>query len=241
MTIADINTLARFLCDADTNSYTAAPLLINVNQAYERVVSIILGCDGRWQFDDTNYSTFPIATTTLVNSQPDYQFDSTHLQIERVSVMDVNGTYYDLLPIDQSDIEGDPANFYTTDGRPVYYDKQGSSLVLYPAPDNGVSVTLAAGLKVYYKRTADVFTSAQVTAGTKVAGFASPFHSVLAYMAALPYCVKYKPERVVSIEREIVKVIGDETRGTQGTLQRFYSKREKDERQIMTGKKISYI
>ena len=69
MNISDIQTFTRFLCDADTVSYTAANLLITTNQAYEEVVSKILLCDGRWQFDDNNFTTFPIATTTLVNGQ----------------------------------------------------------------------------------------------------------------------------------------------------------------------------
>ena len=235
MTIADINTEARALVDADTTSYTAALLLIRVNTAYEKVVAKILGCDGRWQFDDTNYTSFPIATTTLVNSQPDYTFDTAHLKIERVEVMDANGNYYPLEPIDLDDLGGiAPTEFHETDGRPYYYDKQGNSLVLYPAPDNGVSVTLSAGLKVFFQRTADTFTSAQVSTGTKVPGFASPFHHVLAYMAALPYAMSYKKDRVPMILDEIKKVMGDEERKVTGTLEKFYGKRQKDERQILS-------
>lgn len=241
MTIADINILARFLCDADTSSYTAANLLITINQAYERVVSKLLLADGRWQFDDNNFTTFPIATTTLVNSQPDYTFDNTYLRILRVEVMDKDGNYYLIDPIDLHDIGGiATTEYFETDGRPIYYDKQGASLVLYPAPDNGVSVTLASGLKVYFQRTADVFTSAQVTIGTKQPGFASPFHHILAYMAAVPYCIKYKPERLPAIYKEITDVMGDEATGRQGSLERFYSKRQKDERPIMTMKSISF-
>src|SRR3990167_4292414 len=196
-TIADINTWARFLSDSDTGSYTAANLLIAVYQAYEEVVSLLLRSDGRWQFDDNNFTTFPIATTTLVNSQPDYTFDTTHLKTLRVEIKDASGNFYQIEPIDIDDIQGGIATteFFETDGRPVYYDKQGSSLWLYPAPDNGVSVTLADGLKVYFQRTADIFTSAQVTTGTKQPGFASPFHMLLAYKAAKSYCVLYKPER----------------------------------------------
>ena len=56
-------------------------------------------------------------------------------------------------------------------------------IVLYPAPATA-NVTLTAGLKVFYLRTADIFTSAQVTTGTKEPGFPSPWHDLLAYGSA---------------------------------------------------------
>lgn len=231
MNIADLNTLARFLSDSDSTSYSAANLLITINQAYEEVIAKILNADGRWQWDDSNRTDFPIATTTLVNSQPDYTFDVAQLKVLGVSVLDNLGNFYPLVPIDFEDIKFsgvDPSEYYETDGRPAYYDKQGSSLVLHPAPDNGVSVTLAAGLKVFFQRTADLFTSAQVTTGTKVPGFASPFHMILAYKAAIPYCIKYKPERVASLEFKAQQMEAD--------MIRFYTKREKDERNILAMK-----
>ena len=234
MTIADINTFARFLCDADSTSYTAANLLITINQAYEEVVAKILDADGRWQWDDTNRTDLPIGTTTLVNGQQDYAFDTTHLKILGVSVKDKDGVFIKLNPIDSDDMgDIDRSQFYPTSGLPGYYDKIGNSVFLYPAPDNGVSVTLSAGLKVYFQRTADLYTSAQVTTGTKVPGFASPFHMLLAYKAALPYCLNYKKDRIPGIVNEIAKLEKD--------LIKFYSKRDKEERAIMTPKRILYI
>ena len=233
-TIADIQTFTRFLCDADTTSYTAANLLITTNQAYEEVVAKILDADGRWQWDDTNRTDLPIGTTTLVNGQQDYAFDTTHLKILGVSVKDKDGVYVKLQPVDSDDMgDVDRSQFYSTSGLPGYYDKIGNSVFLYPAPDNGVSVTLSAGLKVYFQRTADVYTSAQVTTGTKVPGFASPFHMLLAYKAALPYCMNYKKHRVPGIVNEIAKLEKD--------LVKFYSKRDKEERAVMTPKRVLYI
>ena len=231
-TIADINSEARALVDADTTSYTAADLLRRINQAYEDVVSFILGLDGMWQFDDTNFSTFPIATTTLVNSQNDYAFDVTHLEIERMEVLDSSAIWHELSPIDISQISGAISEFYKTDGLPECYDKQGKSLMVYPAPDNGVSVTLAAGLKVYFKRTADVFTSAQVTTGTKIPVFASPYHMILAYKAALPYAMSYKKDRVPMILNEIKKM--------EDGLRKHYGRREQDRRKVMSMGGISF-
>ena len=87
MTISDLNSLCRFLCDADTTSYTAANLLINVNNAYEEVIADILNADGRWQWDDTNRTDFPIATTTLGSAASSVTFSS------------ITATYTDLILI----------------------------------------------------------------------------------------------------------------------------------------------
>lgn len=226
MTISDINSEARLLVDADSVSYAAADLLRRINIAYEQVVAFILGCDGLWQFDDTNYTDFPIGTATLVAGQQDYTFNSAHLEIEGVSVLKADATWHKLTPIDdQTQIGVDPAEFFKTDGLPNYYDKQGRSVVLYPGPAAG-NVTLASGLKVFFKRTADLYTSAQVTTGTKEPGFASPFHVILAYKAALPYAQSYKPKRVPMIMAGIARL--------EGEIKKHYGRREQDRRKIMS-------
>ena len=126
MTIADLNSEARSLVDADTTSYTAADLLRRINAAYEEIVGLILGADGLWQFDDTNYTDFPIGVTTLVANQRDYTFDSTHLEIEGISVLKADGTWNKLTSIDdQTQIGIDPAEYQKTAGLPNQYDKQG--------------------------------------------------------------------------------------------------------------------
>lgn len=232
MTIADINSEARLLVDADTVSYIAADLLRRINAAYEQIIGLIIGCDGLWQFDDSNFTDFPIGTTTLVNSQNDYAFDITQLEIERVEIKDASGLWHILNPIDKSQIGEAIDEFYKTDGLPLYYDKQGASIILYPAPDNGASVTLINGLKVYFQRTASIFTSTEVTTGTKVPGFASPYHIILAYMAALPYAISYKKDRVPAIMAEIERL--------KKLIIQHYSRRERDRRKIMSMAGISH-
>jgi len=225
MTIADIVLETRVLCDATSTSLTDATLLRRLNAAYEEVIGKILGMDGMWQFDDSNYSDFPIGVATLVAAQNDYTFDSSHLFIERVEVKDVNGIWHLLSPIDTSEIGEAMEEFCKTDGLPVYYDKKGSSLLLYPAP-TAATTTLTSGLRVYYQRTASIFTSGEVTTGTKVPGFASPFHIVLCYKAAIPYCQSYKKDRVALYEKRVADL-------EKGLLD-FYSRRERDERDQIT-------
>jgi len=231
MTIADLNTEARLLCDANTVDYTAADLLRRINAAYEDVVGYIVGLDGLWQFDDTNYTDFPIGLTTLVASQQDYTFDSSHLEIEGVSVLDNSGIWQPLTPIDPSQMGQDPAEFQKTDGRPIWYDKQGRSLLLYPAPGSA-DVTLASGLKVFFKRTADIYTSAEVTTGTKEPGFVSTCHVILAYKAAIPFCAAYRPERVRFLQSEVEKY--------EKKLKEHYGRRELDRKKVMSMGRISH-
>lgn len=226
--ISDINAEARDLCDADTNSYTAASLLRRINGAYETVVGWILTADGTWQFDDSNYSDLPIGTQTLVASQSAYTFNDKFLEILEVQVKNAGGDWYILKPIDQKEFSDDIPleEAFETSGLPIYYDKVSDDTIkLLPAPASG-DVTLTSGLKIKFKRTADLFTSAEVTAGTKEPGFISTFHYILSYMAAIPYCMKYKKDRVALYEKRV----DDMKKG----LIEAYSQREKDTRKSMT-------
>lgn len=235
MNISDINSKISTLTKSNTTSFPAADRLIAINNAYERVISLILQCDGRWQWDDSNFTTFPIATTTLVSGQRDYTFDVTMLRVLKVEVLGKNGKYYTLNPIDFDDMarSGTVTEYMNISGGPLQYDVQGGSIVLYPAPDNGVSVTLAAGLKVYYQRTADLFTSAQVTAGTKVPGFNSLYHDLIPYWVAYEYAIVNLP----TLANGYLGVIQRQ----EAALKLDYSKRDKDDRQIMKPKAVLYI
>jgi hypothetical protein len=231
MTISDINAEARDLCDADTNSYPAATLLRRVNAAYEEIVGKLIALNGSWDFDDTNYTDMPIATTSLVDGQQDYTFDASHLSIERVQVLDSGGIWQLLDPIDRRDINIPMEEHMKDNGLPMQYDKNGNSLLLYPKPSS-TSVTLTNGLRVYFRRTADIFTSAEVTTGTKEPGFASPYHILLAYKAALPFCAKHLRDRVPFILSEINRL--------EKELFEFESEREKDVKRVITTRGIRF-
>ena len=233
MTIADINAEARSLCDADTTSYIAADLLRRVNNAYETVIGWLINADGTWQFDDSNYTDIPEGTIDLTTAVASYTFSDELLQVEEVSVKDTGGTYRRIEPFDPSEI-GMTAQEHFNDqtGRPTHYDKiTDDTIKLYPTPITG-SVTLTAGLKVRFKRKADLYTSAQVTTGTKVPGFASPWHSILAYMAAIPYCMSYKKDRVGLYEKRVEDLKRE--------LIANYGRRERDKRKVATMQSIRF-
>jgi hypothetical protein len=216
------------LCDSDSTSYPIESKTRRVNAALEQTIGKIIGLDGTWQFDDSNFSDLPIGSTDLVDSQQDYSFDVAMLNIERVEVLDHDAHWHELTPIDKSQIDVALPEYQNVPGLPCEYDKQGASIFLYPAPATA-SVTLSAGLKVYFQRTASLFTTADTT---KTPGFTSTFHIILAYMAAIPYCMTYKKDRVALYQAQVTKLEKD--------LLTFYAKREKDVRKQITTKKIAF-
>ena len=52
---------------------------VKANQALDRVVYLILCSDGRWQFDDNNYTDMAIGLTNLVSGQRNYTFALEHM------------------------------------------------------------------------------------------------------------------------------------------------------------------
>ena len=222
------------MCDADTTSYSAATLLRRINKAYEQVVGWLINADGIWEFDDSNYGSLPIGTYTLVNNQRSYTFAADFLDLLEVSVFDTNSIYRKIKQFDPFTETLSVEELYgTTTGFPQVFDMVSDDTIKFYPNISSANVTLADGLHVKFKRTADLFTSAQVTTGTKEPGFASPWHYILSYMAAIPFCVVYKPERVPAYMAEVEKMKKE--------LIKHYSRRNKDVRNVMTNKEISYI
>ena len=210
-----------------------------INAALEELVGKIINEDGTWQYDDTNYLTHPRGTGTLVEGQEDYTFTSEYLQIEAIEIKNANGNWYLLKPLDHSELDGQsPAEYFGVDssGNPVKnmpecFDQNGDTIRLYPAPA-AANVTLSGGIRVWFKRTADIFTSAQVTTGTKEPGLPSPYHVLLAYMAAIPYNEIYHPERVPRQQLKIDRMTKE--------LLEHYAHREKSRIKRITAKLKSF-
>lgn len=204
-----------------------------INEALNRVINLIMTADGRWQFDDTNNTDFPIATTnlatTLGSEQQDYTFDITMLRILRAEVLDNTGAWRKLTPIDQSDIyDQSLTDFLKTPGLPVYYDKQGSSILLYPKP-LATSVTSTAGLKVWFQRPPSYFS---VSDTTKVPGFNSMYHRLVALIASRDYAM-FK-------QLSVAKAISDKVVQDEDSLIENYTLRNKDEHIKLTVKRHDF-
>lgn len=189
------------------------------NQALNDVSIIAMGSDDRWQYDDTNYTDYPIATTGTVTDQHDYVLSASHLRITRVELKDTEGNWTALRPIDLADIPNARDEFMETSGTPMYYDKMANSLFLYPAPD----YTQDASLRVYFQREPSYFAS---TDTTKEPGFASIFHRLVPLKACLDYATANQLTDKITVLNTKIKEKEEE-------IKKFFGRRNRDEKLTM--------
>lgn len=206
------------LDSTDTTSYAVADFIRSANSWVRKAVFLSWRNSDAWEFDDSNYSTLPIATTTLVNEQADYSLPSNGLDVERVEVLDSSGNYKLLTQLDKGMVDSAMTEYYETPGMPAYYDLVGNSLVLYPKPSASY-VTVAAGLKLYLARDIDGFTTLDTS---QEPGFVPTFHPYVAYGSALDYAI------AKNIDVNKVSVIKLGLNEYQSAIQDYYAKRNKD-------------
>lgn len=194
------------------SSYALADITRNINNAYLDVTRRIWDVAAGWQYDDSNATTLPIAYTTLVHNQQDYSLPTDAQRVQRIEVKDAGGNLQLLKQIDIHDVDTEAmSSFQSGSGMPIYYDLVGRSIMLYPKPSSG-SVTLLSGMAVYVDREPTLFTTASTTAEP---GFASPFHKILSYGAAIDFVQdKATQDRLVAMKARL----------EQGLIS-FYSKR----------------
>ena len=204
-----------FANSADNAQYPIGDITRAANRWYDLTVDKILQADGRWQWDDSNATDLPIATTTLISGQQDYGINTAFIRITRVEIIDASGQSRLIQPIDQEDVYNQSLTSYlSTGGTPIYYDKIANSVFLYPAPNYGA----VNGLKIYYERNANYFVT---TDTTKVPGIASPFHRILSLGAAYDYMLARNLPQKESVKKNLDELIE--------AMQDFYSRRDRDE------------
>lgn len=167
-----------------------------INTWYRRVNGWIWNVADEWQYDDSNWTTLPIAVCSLVNNQSDYTLPSVAQVVLRVEVMDTSGKYQIVTPINEATIQNQSlAELEQTTGFPLYYSLVGNSLKLIPTPTDEY-VTLTNGLRIWVGRDISEFDSTDTTAEP---GFINTFHKILSLGAALDYCMAMMPDEVSRI------------------------------------------
>lgn len=200
-----------------------------LNEGLNRVASLIMSADARWQWDDNNNTDYPIGFATLVADQKDYIFSVTHLRITRVEVKDAAGNWHLLTPMDQADIyDQSLTDFLKTSGLPKYYDKMANSLFLYPSPA-AASVTTTNGLKVWFQRPPSYFVVGDTS---KVPGFNSMFHRLVALIASRDYAMN----KQLSNAKALAELVTQQ----EESLGETYSLRNKDEHIGLSVKQANY-
>lgn len=207
-----------FLLGTNTSSYPIADKTRNINNRLDEVVSLIMRADGQWEFDDNNQTDLPVATTDIVNGQDNYEIAAgSFLDVIRVEMLQPNGRAIQLTPIDYQDRRGQAmTEIAHTNGIPQYYDKVGNSLILYPTSN----YSYTAGLKVYFKRNAVLFTTADTT---EEPGFNRQYHRLLSIGASIDYCIPN------GLDKKMVTLMKQWDRMAAGMIE-FYSARSKDQK-----------
>jgi hypothetical protein len=239
MQLSDIQTKVYQLTKTNATSYPNTSssagipsMLVDLNIASSHVNALIATADGRWEWDDSNYTDFPTATTALVANQQDYSLSVAHLSIERIEVLPSGGKYFYKLfprafedPMWGANVTGIDT---VTVGTPIKYDVSGESVFLYPIPN----YSQAASLKIYYKRAGYTFTSTDLSTGTLQPGWASIFHDLLAYLVAYDYAVINLPALAAGYWATIQR--------KEAALLSFYGTRNKDDGPRLSMKPISF-
>ena len=223
--------MARRLTNTDVNTYNINDLTADINAVYADYVSIILSSDTRWQWDDANFTTFPIATTDIVNNQRDYQFNTSFLKILKVLAQpQTPGDFIELEEIDLQDdisnLEAWSMNVDSTSniGQPAYFDLLGDSIRLQPRPN----YSSTGGLKVYFQRYESIFIP---TDTTKEPGFPHPFHRGLAFGAAHLFALSHNLPQTDRLQQEDLNC--------REAMKEYFSERNKAERPRITAMRVN--
>lgn len=186
-----------FLCDTDSVSYTIEDKTRNINEELYQVGILMWKHSPLWNFDDINYTDHSIAVSNLVDGQADYSLPTTLIYLERVSVKDASGLWFDLIEKYYDDLPN-PDEYMKTAGLPRYFAKRGGSIWLFPKV-KATDVTLTAGLKLYLTRLAQPFVK---TDTTKEPGFSAGFHRLLSLGASEKFLLVNNPDRYNRVKLE---------------------------------------
>lgn len=184
------------------NDYSIEDRTRNINNAYNSVIADLFKADPNFMWDDTTNVDLPIATTTLVANQTNYQMPDKSLVVIRLRVHDKNGNMKTLEPVQRSELTDAEL---TETGEPRYYYKIDNAIFLAPVPDYGG----AAGMELHFQRSGVYFADDDTT---KTPGFASIFHNILSIKAALVYARANGMSEKVSVLKDMEQEIEHDIR-----------------------------
>lgn len=198
-----------------------------INIYYHKIAMHLWRSSGSWEFDDSNNTDFPIATTNLVEGQRDYALPTDAIKIYRVQVKDLDGKYYRLDYLDEQRVGSGLLNEDAS--APTHYYLLDDSLFLYPKP-TASNVTLSNGLQLWLAREITEFTTADTT---KQPGFPKMYHHIPALCAAYLYASIKNMTMKGELEKEIKTVAIPD-------LIEFEDTKNRDERVVIQPRQVSY-
>lgn len=222
----------RSLMRVDATQWPTSRIVNSSNNWLDTITGYAIGADRRFQWDDTNHTKLPIGTTNLVANQSDYSFltdeqNNKILNLTRIDILDDDGNYRQLVPIDQAQIEGALDEFENVAGKPVYYDKIADNIIrLYPKP----SVNVTSGLKFYFQRAGSYFAA---TDTTKEPGVSPLLHRGFVVAAAYDGALTLGLENLQPLSVEVQK--------EEAKMKQYFAIRNTDETAVMTPEYICSV
>lgn len=215
-TLADINTKVSNLTGVDTNSYTNANRVIDLNLWYQKIVTMILDAQDDTNWDDGNKTDYPIYTFPLTTNR-DYSIPQTYnvLKIRDLSLSYDGVNYYRATPMDITDygVLGNAPASATTQNSKIDafftiqapgYDYKYGSLFLYPMALPAQITAGATGIVEFFRSPTE-FTLSDLNTGTAVPGIDISFHMMLAYGVAYEYAQAKQLPQATMIYGELQK------------------------------------
>lgn len=204
----------------------------DVNLALDAYTGIAIRSSGKWQYDDSNHSDFPIITTNIVSGQRSYTFladeqSNLILDIQRVLVADSTGVYKELDAVDAQ--SGDTSGFWDGNdltGTPSRYDKTANGIFLDAIPNYNAT----NGLKIYINREGSYFS---YTDTTKKPGVPGIHHAYFYLKPAYEHARRNSLAMFPRLRDEITLWEGNEAAGIKGKIEMYYAERSRDEKRAL--------
>lgn len=229
------------LTKTNSTSYSLYLYASDANDALaDYFINLAIPSSGKWQVDDTNQADYPEIKVNLISGQFDYPLTTDAssvvnkiLDIERVECASettaLTTGFRTLDPYNEmkDTIPAIVANRGIT-GIPVRYSKRANGIFLDPTPN----FSATNGLRIFYSRSASYFLG-DGTDNSKVAGIPDDHQKYLVLKPAYEYCVINLPQLAPGYLALLNQMKND--------IKAYYAFRNRDERNIMTGKKILYI
>lgn len=174
-----------------------------VNEAFERLMPLLLSYTDHIRWDDVNNSDIPVGTFNLVSAQSGYTISQDDNTLDILNITDVR-----ILPASGSSIYQTITKMSIDDpnalsamspnssevGIPTYWLERGNTIFFYPQPNYSAT----AGAKIFFERQQSVFLTSDTT---KEAGIPRPFIGLLPLYAAYDWLIVNTPENVMVIQR----------------------------------------
>ena len=201
-----------------------------INSNYHKVVTIILGSQDEWDFDDINHTDYAILTADLVANQQDYTIAASEkvLKIKRLEVSYDGTNWYKAEPFDinergtATDTTSVNQDFEST--KP-FYDLTANAIFLYPTP----TANSTGGLKIWWTREIDEFTTSDTT---QEPGIDEPFHEMIAVGASLDWATAKGLENASNLVAKF--------RDYESRIKSYYGSKQQDRQIVMRSNYINY-